>query len=141
MDGIQQDSPPFHFEDVVYNECAGEDVHLVMDTIFDYRLVVTPSGDQLYLEPWREGATGTMTGMDTGRVWIRCGVVSPFIYRDMGGEMTHWTYKGLWVCDADGSSFMEHEWYHLSYDANGELRVDRYDITCKPKPWTPASAK
>jgi hypothetical protein len=100
---------------------------------FTYRLILTPRGDFVYVEHWdTEAVTGTMIGLDSGIVWTRTKNLSPYIVRSTGGGMEHYTFKGTFVSD-HGPTIEVHEVYHVSYDANGELRVELFKFHARLK--------
>lgn len=123
----------FNFDQVHFWDCIGEDIHNVFQVTYDYTLIQLPSGEYVYRELWPNGkAVGTVTGLTSGHVWQRNIQASPFVDRSTGGGMTHWTYQGRFV-SATGPTIDVHEVFHLSRDANGEVRVDSFKSSCRVK--------
>ena len=131
---IETGSGVFVVEDeVVWFEPVGEYVLVSVYAPFTYRLILTPRGDYVYVEHWdAEAVTGTMEGLSSGIVWTRTKNRSPYIVRSTGGRMEHYTFKGTFVSE-DGPTIEVHEVYHVSYDANRELRVDLFKFHARLK--------
>ena len=131
---IETGSGVFIVEDVLeWFEPVGEEVLISVYAPFTYRLILTPRGDFVYVEQWdTEAVTGTMIGIDSGIVWTRTKNLSPYIVRSSGGGMEHYTFKGTFVSE-DGPTIEVHEVYHVSYDANGELRVELHKFHARLK--------
>lgn len=111
-------------------ECLDEPTYSVINAPYTYHLVVNLNGDEVYVEKWdKKAITGTLTGLVTGRVWTRVDNVSPMVIRTAGGGMTHYTFRGTMVREG-GPTLEFRELYHVSRDANGELRVENWKYNC-----------
>ena len=90
-----------------------------------------PSGEYVYRELWpRTVGAGTITGLTSGHVWRRDVGASPLIDRSTGGGMLRWTASMRFVSET-GPSIDVFENFHFSRDANGEVKVDRYQSSCE----------
>jgi hypothetical protein len=115
-----------------YWDCAGQFVRQTITGTFNYHLVQTPNGNTQYHELWLKNITGWVRGAD-GTVWIRTGNVSPTVeLRNADGSlrMLQFTFKGEFI-SATGPTIKAWEVFHLSFDANGEVRVDLYESRCR----------
>jgi hypothetical protein len=111
------------YQDVDLSDWIGEWVHEDGGVTFNYHRVQLPNGDYVYHDLWFQ-TTSTLTGLKTGTKWILQRNVSPDVIRSTGGGMIMWTTLSIYVSET-GPTIHIHYLYHISYDANGELRVQR----------------
>lgn len=114
-----------------YWQCAGQQVTQTITGTFSYHSVLTPSGMTQYHELWLKGITGRVEGAD-GTVWIRTGNVSPYVeLRNADGtlRMVQFTFKGEFVSET-APTIKVWQLYHLTIDANGELRIELSESRC-----------
>ena len=123
---VEKGTAHFAVEADFYIDVLGEDVHLIWSVPYNYHVVTTPNGDTVYHELWLN-ASATLTS-ESGTVWTLKKTVSPFIERNTGGGMTQFTERSTYVSDT-GQILVFRMVFHISFDANGELRVDRSEIT------------
>ena len=119
---------------VLFWECAGEDVHNVFDVNYKYTLVELPNGRTTYREIWLNTVgAGTITGLTSGTVWRRDIQASPYVLHTGGlGGSEGFVGKVRFVSET-GPDIDVRERFRLVVNANGELTVDDYSITCTAK--------
>ena len=116
------------WENTFYFDAVGEEVYQDRYITFTYHLVQTPGGNYLYLEPYKtKDATITMIGLQSGTVWTLEKLTSPFVDRSAGGGMLNYICTARYVSET-GPSIRVLERYHMSFDANGALRVENYEL-------------
>ena len=133
-DAVESGTGVLEFEGTLALACLDEEVHEVLNAPYNFRLVTTPSGNTVYLEPFdHKLVTGTMTGLSSGTIWHRTTTVSPFVSRSTGGNggMTHYTSMAKWVSET-GPSIHATQVFHLSFDASGRLTAEHSSFSC----WT-----
>jgi hypothetical protein len=107
-----------------WTHIVGEPIAYWLYAPFTWREVTTPQGETVYSFTWDSKAVeGTLTGLWTGTEWIRTKAAAKFTVRSMGGGMTHITCKNTFI-SATGPTIEIRMVCHISWDANGELRVD-----------------
>jgi hypothetical protein len=107
-----------------WTHIVGEPIAFWLHAPFTWRLVTTPRGETVYHLKWDSAAVeGTLTGLWTGTEWVRTKAAANLTTRSMGGGMTHITCKNTFVSET-GPTIEVREVYHISWDANGELRVE-----------------
>jgi hypothetical protein len=111
-------------------ECTGEPVLEKASIVVNYHRVQTPKGDYVYHDLWLD-ATGTLTGLESETVWTLKKFVSPGIDRSTGGGMVEFNTSKTYVSET-GQRITLRAVYHVSFDANGELRVDHFEWGCAP---------
>jgi hypothetical protein len=128
-DVIEMDIPVLDFP------CWGEEQISVYNYFpYTWHRVQTPKGEWIKTIKWdTENVVGIVVGLETGRVWVRDHNVVSQVDRSTGGGMTRINFSGLWLPLYEGPVIRIHETVHMSYDANGKLRVDRYELRCKDK--------
>ena len=122
---VEKGTAHFAVEADVYVDPLGEVLHLFWSVPYNYHVVTTPNGDTVYHELWLN-VSATLTS-ESGTVWTLKKSVSPFIDRNTGGGMTQFTERSTYVSDT-GQILELRIVFHISFDANGELKVDRYEI-------------
>ena len=108
-------------------DVLGEDVHLSWSVSYNYHVVTTPGGDTVYHELWLN-PSATLTA-ESGTVWTLKKTVSPFINRSTGGGMTQFTERSTYVSDT-GQILELRNKFQISFNANGELKIDRFEVRC-----------
>ncbi len=111
-------------------ECTGEPVLEKDSIVVNYHRVQTQKGDYVYHDLWLD-ATGTLTGLESETVWTLRKFISPGIDRSTGGGMVEFNTSKTYVSET-GQRITLRAVYHVSFDANGELRVDRFEWGCAP---------
>ena len=107
-----------------WTHIVGEPIGFCLYAPFTWRQVTTPQGETVYHLKWDSAAVeGTLTGLWTGTEWIRTKAAAKFTVRSMGGGMTHITCKNTLISET-GPTIEIRMVCHISWDANGELRVD-----------------
>lgn len=126
---VEKGEGVLNIEEEFFLECFGEVLHSIGTIPYTYHRVQLPNGNyvyhDLYLNP-----TFVAVGLDTGTIWTLAKNVSPFVDRSTGGGATLWTSMQTWVSDA-GEKVEVRNVFHVSYDANGNLKVDRLEIRCR----------
>jgi hypothetical protein len=125
---VEKGTAVLYLEGDVYSDCFGEVMHFNHVIPYRYHRVQLPNGNYVYQELWID-STLTAVGLETGTVWTAEKNVSPYIERTTGGGMVHFTDMVTWVSDT-GLTIELRSVLHLSFDANGELRVDRLEFRC-----------
>lgn len=126
---VEKGEGVLNIEEEFFQECFGEVLHSIGTIPYTYHRVQLPNGKYVYHDLWLN-PTFVAVGLDTGTIWTLAKNVSPFIDRTTGGGMTHFTAMGTWVSDA-GEKIELRNVFHVSYDANGNLKVDRLEIRCR----------
>lgn len=112
----------------IYIECFGELLQITAVIPYTYHRVQLPNGEFVYHDLYlRANIVGI--GKDTGTVWTMEKITSPLIERSTGGGMIHTSSRDTWVSDT-GERVEVRISFHLSFDANGNLRVDRFEVRC-----------
>ena len=128
---VEHGTGVFSFDAVHYWDCVGENVPNAFDVTYSYTRVTLPSGEYVYRELWpKTEGVGTITGLTSGHVWRRDIGAGPLVDRSTGGGMLRWTGKVYFVSET-GPRIVVSENVHLSRNANGEVKVDRFESTCK----------
>lgn len=115
--------------------CWGEEpLYIYIYAPYSWRTVQTPAGGSVYVENWDTNrAWGDVIGLETGRVWLRVVHQAKVVDRSTGGDAFTAIYNGVFIPLGVGPVIRVHEVMHMSFDANGNLRVDRYELNCSDK--------
>jgi len=112
-----------------YLGCLNDRFDLHVELAYTFRVTTTPQGEAAYYDVLKDGITGKLTSKSTGAVWTRVGAVSPSVDRSTGGGMLNWGYTGSFVRDSE-PTIRAREVAHTSYDGNGILRAEWYQLDC-----------
>ena len=115
------------FDEHFYSDCLGEWAYEIASVTYNYHLVLTPKGDYVYRDLWLNLSSVVTT--ESGTVWTLKKNVSPFVDRSTGGGGTLWTTQLTYVSDTGQTQEIRRQ-FHISFDANGALRVDRFTERC-----------
>lgn len=129
---LEEGTGVFTYDQVIYFACVGEDVRSIIHAPYTYRVVESPSGNNVYVELWdTDAVTGTLIGQTSGIVWSRINNVSPLVQRNTGGGsgMLHYTFKGDFESDV-GPYLKVQQVFHMSWNASGELTADFSKSRC-----------
>lgn len=127
---VSTSSGVFEIEGEYYLDCVDEIIRETFRAPFTTRLIVNPKGGHTYLEPFDPmQATGTIVGLTSGHTWTHTRVVSPYVDRGGAGGMTHFIFRSTLVSETGPTLELRHL-FHVTTDANGELRVDRLNLRC-----------
>ena len=124
---VEKGTGVLNFESENYNECVGEVLYEIASITYDYHMVTTPNGEYVYHDLWLN-LSSTLIG-ESGTVWTLKKNVSPFVDRSTGGGATHFTARTTYVSDT-GQTLELRSVFHISFDANGELKVERGEFRC-----------
>jgi hypothetical protein len=113
-----------------YRPCLGEMAHVHNEMPFRWHMVVTPSGNVMFSDPFiPNGGTGQTEGLSSGRVWTLDRVVSPEVINTNAGVEAHFVAVLHWVRDG-GPNFTLHNTYHFVQNANGDVTVNSFESRC-----------
>lgn len=128
---VEKGTDVFTFEGELYFDCFGEMIWTELEAPYTYRLIQKPNGDYTYIETWDSKAYyGIIIGLETGRVWDRTKTVTTLTQH--GDGSWGYSFKSVFVERGTGKRTMVHEKVRVSYNGNGEMKVDRYEFDCKP---------
>jgi hypothetical protein len=125
---VEKGTGVLEIDQVFFLDCFGEWVHEIGSVTYNYHRVQLPNGNYVYHDLWLKLAS-TSYGLESGHVWTINKNVSPYIERSTGGGMTHFTAQTTGVSET-GPTIELRNVFHISFDANGELKVDRLEIRC-----------
>jgi hypothetical protein len=109
--------------------CVNDRFDLHVELAYTFKVTTTPQGEAAFHDVLKEGITGKLTSKSTGAVWTRVGAVSPSVDRSTGGGMLNWAFVGSFVRDSE-PTIRAREVAHTSYDGNGILRAEWYQLDC-----------
>ena len=118
-----------------YFPCFGEVVYTEFIVPVRYFVVETSSGNLTRLDKWLPNQLeGIIIGLESGNVWERTNTVVSAVTEESGGDasMSEYTFKSVMVNIDTGERMVVIERAHVSYDANGELRVEMASLKCHP---------
>jgi hypothetical protein len=114
-----------------YRDCLGEMAHVHNEMPFRWHMVVTPSGNVMFSDPFISNAgTGQTEGLASGRIWTLDRVVSPEVISTNAGVEAHFVAVLHWVSET-GPSFTLHNSYRFVQNANGEVVVNSFESRCE----------
>jgi hypothetical protein len=120
----------FGGDGVNYIPCIGEFVHSHAEFPFRWHQVTTPSGTVVFNDQFIPNAgTGSLEGLTSGTVWTMQRSVSPEVIITNAGE--HAFFIAIVTREsATGPTFTLHNTYHFVQNANGDVKVDRFESHC-----------
>jgi len=139
---VEKGSIAFVSKGILYAPCLDAWLYEVVNVDYNYHQVTTPNGNFLYHDLYmhftgtsqqvEEGEDGQPVLDDDGNaVLVPGGVtltlknnVSPYHIRIGKGMVEHYTAWSTWVTE-DGAKVQFQSDYHITVDANGEVRVER----------------
>lgn len=115
---------------VRYFDCIGEPGAIHVEIPYRFHRVETPSGAVHFVDPFiPQGATGTLVGETTGRVWTLDRAVSPDVIQSDGPAGAEVFVTNLWYVNAS-SALNFHNSFRFHENANGDIVVDEFEIRC-----------
>jgi hypothetical protein len=112
-----------------YIDCIGEDVHTHVEFPFRWSRTVTPSGNIVFKDPFVAGGTGHLEGLTSGNVWTAAHYVGPEVIIANAGQEAFFVAIVRWVSPT-AATFTIHNTLHFVQNANGDVKVDRYESHC-----------
>jgi hypothetical protein len=120
-----------------YFECVGEDVTEIISGTYSYHRVQLPNGGYKYHDFWFKDITSILTGVSSGRQWMRTTQVNPYTehYNAEDGTLRiHWTSNVLFkAVTPDTLDIRVHDVCDASIDENGNLTIKFWKRTCSQK--------
>lgn len=131
---VEKGTGTFELDLELYWPCLETDVLTVFTVPTRYYLVQTANGNEVYVEQWLPNQLeGFIIELDSGAYWERTKTITTMVSRSTGGdsEMLEYAFKSVMVNVDTGERMMVNERYHISYDANGEMRVETSSLNCR----------
>ncbi|MHC1769162.1 MAG: hypothetical protein AB9869_33585 [Verrucomicrobiia bacterium] len=117
-----------------YFECVGEYVTEVISGTASYHRVQLPNGDYKYHDFWFKDITSILTGVISGRQWMRTTQVNPYTehYNAEDGTLhIHWASNVLFkAVTPDTLDIRVLDVSDYSIDGNGDVSVRFWWRTC-----------